>query len=184
MVTRECTTPNGIPYHAGDEMDWNTGKGEPLLIHIDRIDDESLFNKVADICDSRLVEKMTPAGQTIATGFPLIRWPSYMKKLWGKGNNVYLAGENADGTHREVKHRYGRDYLPIHAIVHLDDREYRIEQVDFQQETVTLRDLSEKSDARFPLIRQESTETVYERLEEEPFLQFSEETRKENWMTA
>ena len=282
MAAREYTTPNGIPYHAGDEMDWYTGKGEPLLIHIDRVDDESLYvtmpgrkrllktklnresvelqidskrfvvrphtpgqeeqaesvsdteqganqepmenmgqnvflplsedsfrqynnlkrqypdtiigfelgsyfefysedaQKVADLCDTRLVEKMTPAGQTIATGFPIIRWPSYMKKLWGKGNNVYLAGENADGTHREVKHRYGRDYLPIHAIVHLDDREYRIEQVDFQQETVTLRDLSENSDARFPLIRQESTETVYERLEEEPFLQFSEETREEN----
>ena len=43
MVTREYTTPNGIPYHAGDEMDWYTGKGEPLLIHIDRVDDESLY---------------------------------------------------------------------------------------------------------------------------------------------
>ena len=282
MAAREYTTPNGIPYHVGDEMDWYTGKGEPLLIHIDHIDDESLYvtlpgrekpfktklnresvdlqidskrfvvrphepgqeeqiagdtiqeanqeptenlgqsvllplseysfeqynnlkrqypdtiigfeldsyfefygedaRKVAEICNGRLVEKMTPAGQTIATGFPIIHWPSNMKKLWSKGNNVYLAGENADGTHSEVKHLLGQDYLPINAIVHLDDREYRIEQVDFQQETVTLRNLSEKSDARFPLFRQESTETVRDRLEEEPIYPPTEEIKEKTFI--
>ena len=124
--------------------------------------------KVAEICDAALLEKNTPAGQTAATGFSVPRWPSELRRIWSKGNNVYLAGENADGTHSEIKHVYGRDYLPLHAVVHIDNRTYSIDQVDFQKDAVTLRDITGTTDTRFPPTRQETTGMVRSYLEDEP----------------
>ncbi|MBQ6255534.1 MAG: hypothetical protein IJJ60_02995, partial [Clostridia bacterium] len=124
--------------------------------------------KVAEICGAALLEKNTPAGQTAATGFSVPRWPSELRRIWSKGNNVYLAGENADGTHSEIKHVYGRDYLPLHAVVHIDNRTYSIDQVDFQKDAVTLRDITGTTDTRFPPTRQETTGMVRSYLEDEP----------------
>ena len=81
---------------------------------------------------------------------------------------MYLAGENADGTHSETKHVFKDNYLPIHAIVHMDNREYSIDQVDFQKDTVTLRDISGTTDSRFPPTRHETTGMVRSYLEDEP----------------
>ncbi len=136
--------------------------------------------KVAEICDAALLEKNTPAGQTAATGFSVPRWPSELRRIWSKGNDVYLAGENADGTHSEIKHVYGRDYLPLHDVVHIDNRTYSIDQVDFQKDAVTLRDITGTTDSRFPPIRQEMTGMVRSYLEEEPDYPLSEETERQN----
>ena len=135
--------------------------------------------KVADICNARLVEKQTPHGQTIATGFSVPRWPGELKKLWSKGHSVYLAEETAEGFYREVKHLYAQDYLPIHASVHIDGRKYSIEQVDFQQGQATLRDISAQPDVRFPLTRQEPTEVVRSYFEDEPDSSLTEENERE-----
>ena len=136
--------------------------------------------KVAEICGAALLEKNTPAGQTAATGFSVPRWPSELRRIWSKGNDVYLAGENADGTHSEIKHVYGRDYLPLHAVVHIDNRTYSIDQVDFQKDAVTLRDITGTTDSRFPPTRQETTGMVRSYLEEEPDYPLSEETERQN----
>ena len=136
--------------------------------------------KVAEICDAALLEKNTPAGQTAATGFSVPRWQSELRRIWSKGNDVYLAGENADGTHGEIKHVYGRDYLPLHAVVHIENRTYSIYQVDFQKDAVTLRDITGTTDSRFPPIRQETTGMVRSYLEEEPDYPLSEETERKN----
>lgn len=124
--------------------------------------------KVAEISNAALLEKNTPAGQTAATGFSVPRWPSELRRIWSKGNNVYLAGENADGTHSEIKHVYGRDYLPLHAVVHIDNRTYSIDHVDFQKDAVTLRDITGTTDTRFPPTRHETTGMVRSYLEDEP----------------
>ena len=81
---------------------------------------------------------------------------------------MYLAGEKADGTHEEAKYLLGQDYLPLHALVHIDKRSYRIEQVNYSQDTVVLQDADHPGESGFPYARTESIEFVRSYLEEEP----------------
>ena len=124
--------------------------------------------KAARILNAKTLIKEIPGGQVQVTGFPADRWQSSFRKLWQTGSDVYLAGENQDGTHEETKYLRGQDYLPIHASVHIDHRKYEIVQVNYEQGTVTLRDIDSVPDARFPSIREENTEFVRSYLEEEP----------------
>ena len=135
--------------------------------------------KAAKILNARLLSKEIPGGHISVTGFPVDRWHSGFRQLWRKGIDVYLASEKSDGTHEEAKYLYGRDYVPLHATVHINQREYRVERVDYSKETVLLRDISSIPNPRFPLMRQESTEFVRSYLEEEPDIPLSEETRWE-----
>ena len=124
--------------------------------------------KAARILNAKTLVKNIPGGQVQVTGFPADRWQSNFRKLWQTGSDVYLAGENPDGTHEETKYLRGQDYLPLHASVHIDQRKYEIVQVNYEQETVMLRDIDSVLDARFPSIREEKTEFVRSWLEEEP----------------
>ncbi len=122
----------------------------------------------ARILNARTLEKEMPGGHVPVTGFSADRWQSGFRQLWRKGNDVYLAGEKADGTHEETKYLLGQEYLPLHALVHIDKRSYRIEQVDYSQDTVALQDTDHPGESGFPYARTESIEFVRSYLEEEP----------------
>ena len=122
----------------------------------------------ARILNARTLEKEIPGGHVPVTGFSADRWQSGFRQLWRKGNDVYLAGEKADGTHEETKYLLGQEYLPLHALVHIDKRSYRIEQVDYSQDTVALQDADHPGESGFPYARTESVEFVRSYLEEEP----------------
>ena len=135
--------------------------------------------KAAAILGTRLLSKEIPGGHISVTGFPSTRWQSGFRRLWRKGNDVYLAKEKADGTHEESKYLYGRDYLPLNAIVHIDNRTYRIDAVNYAEERVRLEDVSSIPDSRFSPIRYEPTEDVREFLEKEPGIPLSGKTQRE-----
>ena len=62
----------------------------------------------------------------------------------------------------------------------IHNRTYSIDQVDYQKDAVTLRDITGTTDSRFPPTRQETTGMVRSYLEEEPEYPLSEETERQN----
>ena len=51
---------------------------------------------------------------------PVDQWVYRAKQLWQRGENVYLAGLNEDGTHHQTKYLRREDYLPLGATVHME----------------------------------------------------------------
>ena len=111
--------------------------------------------------------KTIPAGTAPVTGFASGQWVANAKKLWGKGMDVYLAGETEGGKHEQTKYLLAEDYLPKGAVVHIDGREFRIDNVDFNNDRVSLQDMTMLQQARFPIFRDEPIEFVRSYLEEE-----------------
>ena len=94
-------------------------------------------------------------------------WQPELQYLWSRGNSVYLAGENEDGTHRETVCVYKEDFLPINARIRISDRDYRIDSVDFANGTVSLQDMTMAREARYPIFRTESVEYIRSFYEEQ-----------------
>ena len=61
----------------------------------------------------------------------------------------------------------GKDYLPLNATVHIEGREYRIDSVDYERDTVSLQDMTMLQQARYPIFREESIAFVRSYYEEE-----------------
>ena len=60
--------------------------------------------KVCELLGGKLLEKETALGTVPVTGFPSNQWVYRAKQLWQRGENVYLAGLNEDGTHHQTKY--------------------------------------------------------------------------------
>ncbi|HAL58298.1 MAG TPA: hypothetical protein DCP64_02195, partial [Sarcina sp.] len=69
--------------------------------------------------------------------------------------------------HHETKYFRGEDFLPINAEIHINDRDYRIDSVDFVNGTVSLQDMTMAREARYPLFRTESVDYVRSYYEEQ-----------------
>ena len=123
--------------------------------------------KAAEILGTKLLDKTIPGGTVPVTGFVSGQWAANAKKLWGKGLDVYLAGETEEGTHEQTKYLLAKDYLPKGAVVHIDGREFWIDNVDFANDRVSLQDTTMLRQARFPIFRDEPIEFVRSYLEEE-----------------
>ncbi|MCD8336387.1 MAG: DEAD/DEAH box helicase family protein [Lachnospiraceae bacterium] len=143
--------------------------------HYEFFGDDALM--VSDILGSKLLDKPVEGGDSVAvSGFTSGQWVYYSKKLWSQGENVYLSGEQEDGTHDTVKYLSGRDYLPVDATIHIDGREFRIDSVDYNRGMVSLQDMTMAREARYPIFREEPTgyvRSLYE--EEEPQYDFATE---------
>ena len=122
--------------------------------------------KVAKVLNSALFTRETALGEVQVTGFPPSLWARKSKELWSAGNDVYLAGLNEDGTHRQTKHLRKEDYLPIGSVIKMDGREFRIEGVDFDKGKVSLQDMA-LADMRMPIFREEPLAIVRELYEQE-----------------
>ena len=114
--------------------------------------------RTAGTMETDLFKKSVPGGEVDVTGFEASRWQSEVLVLWGEGNSIYLAGENADGSHHEAVYLRKEDFLPLNAEVRIDGRDYRIDSVDFERGTVSLQDMTMAREARYPIFR---TESVY-----------------------
>ena len=123
--------------------------------------------RAAEILGTKLLDKTIPGGTVSVTGFVSGQWVANAKKLWGKGVDVYLAGETEDGKHEQTKYLLAKDYLPKGAVVHIDGREFWIDSVDFANDRVSLQDMTMLRQARFPIFRDEPIEFVRSYLEEE-----------------
>ena len=114
--------------------------------------------RVSELLASKLLEKETALGKVEVSGFPCEQWASQAMKLWKQGESVYLSGQQEDGTHAQTKYFRREEYLPVNTIVELDDREFRVDSVNFEQGTVSLQDMTLAKEARYPIFRTEPLE--------------------------
>ena len=122
--------------------------------------------KVCELLGGKLLEKETALGIVPVTGFPSDQWVYRAKQLWQCGENVYLAGLNEDGTHHQTKYLRREDYLPLGAIVHMEGRDFRVDTVNFDKDSVTLQDVA-LAEIRIPIFREEPLALVRELYEEQ-----------------
>ena len=128
--------------------------------------------KVCELVGGKLLEKETALGIVPVTGFPSDQWAYRAKQLWQCGENVYLAGLNEDGTHHQTKYLRREDYLPLGATVHMEGRAFRVDNVNFDKDSVSLQDVA-LAEMRMPVFRQEPLAVVrelYEQKQTEPQL--------------
>ena len=122
--------------------------------------------KVCELLGGKLLEKETALGTVPVTGFPRDQWAYCAKQLWQRGENVYLAGLNEDGTHHQTKYLRREDYLPLGATVHMEGRAFRVDTVNFDKDSVTLQDVA-LAEMRMPIFREEPLALVRELYEQE-----------------
>ncbi|RJW78812.1 DNA methylase [Faecalibacterium sp. AF10-46] len=116
--------------------------------------------RVSELLGSKLLEKKTALGKVEVSGFPREQWVSQAMKLWKQGENVYLSGQQEDGTHAQTKYFRREEYLPVNTTIELDDREFRVDSVDFGNGTVSLQDMTLAKEARYPIFRTEQLEYI------------------------
>ena len=122
--------------------------------------------KVCELLGGKFLEKETALGTVPVTGFPSDQWVYRAKQLWQCGENVYLAGLNEDGTHHQTKYLRREDYLPLGATVHMEGRAFRVDNVNFDKDSVTLQDVA-LAEMRMPIFREEPLALVRELYEQE-----------------
>ena len=128
--------------------------------------------KVSELLGGKLLEKETALGTVPVIGFPRDQWAYRAKQLWQRGENVYLAGLNEDGTHYQTKYLRREDYLPLGAIVHMEGRGFRVDTVNFDKGSVTLQDVA-LAEMRMPIFREEPLALVRELYEEQDMMEYS-----------
>ena len=123
--------------------------------------------KICELTGGKLLERETALGTVLVTGFPREQWVYRAKQLWECGKNIYLAGLNEDGTHHQTKYLRREEYLPVGSIVHMEGREFRVDKVDFDKDSVTLQDMA-LAELRMPIFREAPLAVVRELYEQEP----------------
>ena len=126
--------------------------------------------KVCELLGGKLLEKETALGTVPVTGFPSNQWVYRAKQLWQRGENIYLAGLNEDGTHHQTKYLRREDYLPLGATVHMEGRAFRVDTVNYDRGSVTLQDVA-LAEMRMPVFREEPLALVRELYEEQDMME-------------
>ena len=125
--------------------------------------------KVSELLGGKLLEKETELGTVPVTGFPTDQWAYRAKQLWQCGENVYLAGLNEDGTHHQTKYLRREDYLPLGTTIHMEGRAFRVDNVNFDKDSVTMQDVA-LAEMRMPIFREEPLAVVRELYEEQDMM--------------
>ena len=126
--------------------------------------------KVCELLGGKLLEKETALSTVPVTGFPSNQWVYRAKQLWQRGENVYLAGLNEDGTHHQTKYLRREDYLPLGATIHMEGRAFRVDTVNFDKGSVSLQDVA-LAEMRIPVFREEPLALVRELYEEQDMME-------------
>ena len=126
--------------------------------------------KVCELLGGKLLEKETALGTVPVTDFPSNQWVYRAKQLWQRGENIYLAGLNEDGTHHQTKYLRREDYLPLDATVHMEGRAFRVDTVNYDRGSVTLQDVA-LAEMRMPVFREEPLTLVRELYEEQDMME-------------
>lgn len=100
--------------------------------------------KAAPILGTKLLMKeLEGGGQVAVTGFREDEWAAYASKLWSKGNDVFISRTGEDGTQETVKDLRGADYFPVGLEWCINDQIYKITDVNYEADTVTLVNLTD-----------------------------------------
>ena len=116
--------------------------------------------RVSALLGTKILEKETALGKVDVSGFPREQWVWQAMKLWKQGENVYLSGQQEDGSHTQTKYFRKEEYLPVNTLIELDSREFRVDSVNFKQGTVSLQDMTLAKEARYPIFRTEPLEYI------------------------
>ena len=122
--------------------------------------------RVCELLGGKFLEKETALGTVPVVSFPRDQWAYRAKQLWQRGENVYFAGLNEDGTHYQTKYLRREDYLPLGATIHMEGRTFRVDTVNFDKDSVTLQDVT-LAEMRMPIFREEPLALVRELYEQE-----------------
>ena len=125
--------------------------------------------KVSELLGGKLLERETALGTVPVIGFPRDQWAHRAKQLWQCGENVYLAGLNEDGTHHQTKYLRREDYLPLGTTIHMEGRAFRVDNVNFDKDSVTMQDVA-LAEMRMPVFREEPLALVRELYEEQDMM--------------
>lgn len=110
--------------------------------------------KAADILGTKLVMKELEGGGHVAvTGFREEEWVAHTLMVWAKGNDVFLSRTGEDGTQETVKDLRGADYFPVGLEWCFNDQIYKITDVNYEADTVTLVNLTDPTQP--PIIQQD-----------------------------
>ncbi len=122
----------------------------------------------AALLGHKVLEKELVGGGTVAvTGFRSDEWAAHANQLWKNGKDVYLVGEQADHTHALTKELLAKDYIPVGSEIKIDDRDFKVDSVDFQTGKVSMTDLTFFRAMGFPINRVEPLEYVRNIIEEQ-----------------
>ena len=133
--------------------------------------------RVCELLGGKFLEKETALGTVPVISFPRDQWAYRAKQLWQRGETVYLAGLNEDGTHYQTKYLRREDYLPLGATIHMEGRTFRVDTVNFDKDSVTLQDVA-LAEMRMPIFREAPLVVVrelYEQEQDEPQLSDGEQ---------
>ena len=121
----------------------------------------------------RIIREIPGLGSTTVTGMSTA-WQYILNKLLECGHSVVLAQPDPergpDAPYQIIKERDAAEYLPIGMELTIDGRRMKIDSVDFQAGTVSLRDMDLKG--WFPVFRSEPVSFVRQFVEE---VQYTEE---------
>ena len=70
------------------------------------------------------------------------------KKLWERGNDVYLTQAGPDGKQEVVKDLRAVDFIPVGMVMGIDGKTVRVENVDFAANDVRLADITDPKQPR------------------------------------
>ena len=122
--------------------------------------------RVCELLGGKFLEKETAPGTVPVISFPRDQWAYRAKQLWQRGETVYLAGLNEDGTHYQTKYLRREDYLPLGTTIHMEGRAFRVDTVNYDRGSVTLQDVA-LAEMRMPIFREEPLALVRELYEQE-----------------
>lgn len=126
----------------------------------------------AEILHSKILSRELSDGTVPTTGFRAELWAIKMKALWRTGHNVLLIDQGDNGQFYPVKQRLASDYIPIHSQIQIEGRRFEVESVNFEQDKVSLRDVTFQNSTGFPIMRTEPIEFVRSYIEEpEPIVE-------------
>ena len=121
---------------------------------------------VKEVLRSNLLSQENALGKVKVTGFLRGEWVAKSQKLWAEGNSIYLAGQSENGTHHRTKYLREEDYLPIGSIIKLDDRDFRVDHVNFMFKSVSLQDVDLTNSGQ-PIFRVEQLPYIRELYEQQ-----------------
>ena len=124
---------------------------------------------VSDILGTQLKNKDLEDGINVAMAeIPAEDWSDAVPKLWRQGNNIYLAALSDNGTHYKAKELQAEDYIPLGLKLKIEGHDFRVDNVNFKTNEVTMMDLTFMNQFRYPLSRVEPIDFVYSYISEQP----------------
>lgn len=123
---------------------------------------------VTDILGTRLKNKDLEDGINVAMAeIPAEDWSDAVQKLWRQGNNIYLAALGDHGTHYKAKELLAEDFIPLGLELKIEGHDFRVDNVNFRTNEVTMMDLTFMNQFRYPLSRVEPIDFVYNYINEQ-----------------